>query len=89
MSKHTASAAGGALPKIDRKTIMTRAWAIFRETYRYPQIKFADIGKFCAPAAFNDVVPTIQPEGSVNLFTPFVSHKRLNNRNAMKIEQSV
>jgi hypothetical protein len=47
MTKTTVSAAGGALPKIDRKTIMTRAWAIFRETYRYPQIKFADIGRPC------------------------------------------
>jgi hypothetical protein len=26
---------------------MSRAWAIFRQTYRYPQIKFADIGRHC------------------------------------------
>jgi hypothetical protein len=26
---------------------MRRAWAIFRETYKYPAIKFADIGRKC------------------------------------------
>jgi hypothetical protein len=31
--------------KIDRSTLMTRAWAIFRQTYCYPQIKFSDIGR--------------------------------------------
>jgi hypothetical protein len=31
----------------DRTAIMTRAWEIFRQTYRYPQIKFADIGRDC------------------------------------------
>jgi hypothetical protein len=36
---------GGAVPKIDRAALMRRAWAIFRETYNYPQIKFSDIGR--------------------------------------------
>jgi hypothetical protein len=35
------------MPRIDRKTVMTRAWAIFRQTYCYPQIKFSDIGRRC------------------------------------------
>ena len=35
------------MPKLDRGAIMTRAWAIFRETYRYPQMKFARIGRDC------------------------------------------
>ena len=35
------------MPQIDRRAVMTRAWAIFRHTYRYPQIKFADIGRKC------------------------------------------
>ena len=26
---------------------MSRAWAIFRKTYHYPQVKFADIGRKC------------------------------------------
>ncbi len=47
MTKTTVSAAGGAMPKIDRKAVMTRAWDVFRQTYRYPQIKFSDIGRPC------------------------------------------
>jgi hypothetical protein len=35
------------MPKINRSALMTRAWAIFRQTYRYPQIKFSDIGRKC------------------------------------------
>src|ERR1700688_1906638 len=45
--KSTVSAAGDALPKIDRAAVMSRAWAIFRQTYCYPQIKFSDIGRKC------------------------------------------
>src|ERR1700674_2295085 len=45
--KSTVSAAGEAMPKIDRAVVMTRAWAIFRQTYCYPQIKFSDIGRKC------------------------------------------
>jgi hypothetical protein len=26
---------------------MRRAWAIFRQTYKFPQIKFSDIGRPC------------------------------------------
>jgi hypothetical protein len=47
MSKNTISVNGGAVPKIDRRAVMTRAWAIFRQTYCYPQIKFSDIGRKC------------------------------------------
>jgi hypothetical protein len=32
---------------INRTALMTRAWAIFRQTYSYPQIKFSDIGRKC------------------------------------------
>src|ERR1700741_944110 len=35
------------MPKIDRAALMQRAWAILRETYKYPQIKFKDIGRKC------------------------------------------
>jgi hypothetical protein len=35
------------MPKVDRAGLMTRAWAIFRQTYCYPQIKFSDIGRNC------------------------------------------
>jgi hypothetical protein len=32
---------------LDRTVIMTRAWAIFRQTYNFPAIKFSDIGRKC------------------------------------------
>ena len=32
-------------------TIMARAWAIFRETYNYPRIPFASIGRHCFAAS--------------------------------------
>src|ERR1700676_2919514 len=47
MTKTTVSTASGAMPKINRAALMTRAWAIFRQTYLYPQIKFSDIGRKC------------------------------------------
>lgn len=31
----------------DRAAIMARAWSIFRETYKYPSIKFSSIGWKC------------------------------------------
>jgi hypothetical protein len=30
-----------------KSQMMVRAWEIFRQTYRYPQIRFADIGRDC------------------------------------------
>jgi hypothetical protein len=47
MSKNTSSVNGGAMSNADRKSVMARAWEIFRETYSYPQIKFASIGSKC------------------------------------------
>lgn len=47
MTNTTVSTVGGALPKIDRKEVMTRAWAIFRRTYNFPAIKYSDIGRKC------------------------------------------
>jgi hypothetical protein len=47
MTNSTIPVNGGAMPKVDRKFVMTRAWAIFRKTYHYPQIKFSDIGRPC------------------------------------------
>lgn len=47
MLKDTSSVSGGAMPKIDHAAIMRRAWAIFRQTYKYPLIKFQDIGWKC------------------------------------------
>src|SRR5258708_33586448 len=47
MTKYTCPVSGGAMPRIDRGALMSRAWAIFRQTYCYPQIKFSDIGRDC------------------------------------------
>ena len=46
-TKSTITVNGGAMPKFNRKAIMARAWAIFRETYKYPAIKFSGIGWKC------------------------------------------
>lgn len=45
--KDTVSVNGGAMSKLDRAAIMARAWAIFREAYKYPAIKFSSIGRHC------------------------------------------
>ena len=47
MTNTAVSTGSEAMPKIDRKEVMTQAWAIFRRTYKYPQIKFSDIGRKC------------------------------------------
>ena len=47
MTKPTVSTAGGAMPKVDRADVMRRAWALFRRTYKFPAIKFNDIGRKC------------------------------------------
>lgn len=47
IKKSTIPVNGGAMPKFDRRAIMARAWAIFRETYHYPRIRFASIGRPC------------------------------------------
>ena len=47
MPKNTFSVNGGAMAKIDRAAVMRRAWAIFRQTYKYPLIQFKDIGRSC------------------------------------------
>lgn len=46
-TKSTITVNGGAMPKFNRRAIMARAWAIFRETYKYPAIKFSSIGRAC------------------------------------------
>ena len=46
-TKRTITVNGGAMPKFDRKAILVRAWAIFRETYHYPSVPFLSIGRPC------------------------------------------
>ncbi len=47
MPENTHPVNGGAMPRIDRRAVMARAWEIFRQTYCHPRIKFADIGRKC------------------------------------------
>lgn len=47
MTSTTVSTAGGAMPKVARAEVMRGAWAIFRRTYKFPTIKFKDIGRKC------------------------------------------
>jgi hypothetical protein len=61
MTKNAISVNGGAMPKIDRKFVMTRAWEIFRRAYRYPHIKFSDIGRKCFAWPPGLVMPELPP----------------------------
>ena len=47
MPKTTHPVNGEAMPKTDRAALMRRAWAIFAESYKFPTIKFKDIGRKC------------------------------------------
>jgi hypothetical protein len=44
MTNSTISVNGGAMSNVNRTVIMSRAWAIFRQTYCYPRIKFSSTG---------------------------------------------
>lgn len=46
-TKSTVPVNGGAMPKFNRRAITARAWEIFRDTYKYPAIKFSSIGWKC------------------------------------------
>jgi hypothetical protein len=77
MTKTTVSAAGGAMPKIDRGALMTRAWAIFRQTYKYPQIKFADIGRKCFAWALKQAWVEAREAARVAALSPAVKVERI------------
>lgn len=77
MTKPTVSTAGGAMPKIDRKEVMTRAWALFRRTYKYPQIKFADIGRKCFAWALRQAWVEAREAARVVAMTPTAKADRI------------
>jgi hypothetical protein len=68
---------GGAMPKVDRKFVMTRAWAIFRQTYCYPQIKFSDIGRKCFGWALRQAWVEAREAARVAAMTPEAKAERL------------
>jgi hypothetical protein len=77
MTKPTVSTAGGAMPKIDRGALMSRAWAIFRQTYCYPQIKFSDIGRKCFAWALRQAWVEARETARVAAMTPTAKAERI------------
>src|SRR5258708_22974561 len=77
MAKNTPPVNGGATPKIDRTALMTRAWAIFRQTYCYPQIKFSDIGRKCFAWALRQAWVEAQEAARGAAMTPDATTDRI------------
>jgi hypothetical protein len=77
MTKTTVSTAGGAMPKINRKALMTRAWAIFRRTYNFPQIKFSDIGRKCFAWALRQAWVETREAARIAALSPTVKAERI------------
>jgi hypothetical protein len=72
---------------------MRRAWAIFRQTYKYPLIKFLDIGRNCFAWALRQAwgeargaarvaaIPVqVRAERNPRISVPGISFTRLNRR---------
>jgi hypothetical protein len=83
MTKSTVSTAGGAMPKINRAALMTRAWAIFRRTYCYPQIKFSDIGRKCFAWALRQAWIEAKAAARVAALSPAVKAERIETLQAL------
>jgi hypothetical protein len=80
MIKPTVSAAGGAVSK---RAVMTRAWAIFRQTYNYPQIKFSDIGRKCFAWALRQAWVEAREAARVAALSPAVKAERIETLHAL------
>jgi hypothetical protein len=83
MSKPTVSAAGGAVPKINRKALMSRAWAIFRRTYNFPQIKFSDIGRKCFAWALRQAWVEAREAARIAALSPSAKAERIETLHAL------
>jgi hypothetical protein len=83
MTKTTVSTAGGALPKIDRTALMRRAWAIFSKTYKYPQIKFSDIGRKCFAWALRQAWVEAREAARVAAMSPAAKTERVETLRAL------
>jgi hypothetical protein len=77
MSKSTIPVNGGAISKINRRFVMSRAWAIFRQTYCYPQIKFSDIGRKCFAWALRQAWVEAKEAARVAAMTPAAKADRI------------
>jgi hypothetical protein len=65
------------MPKINRSALMTRAWAIFRRTYKYPQIKFSDIGRRCFAWALRQAWVEAREAARLTALSPVVRAERI------------
>jgi hypothetical protein len=83
MTKITVSTAGGAMPKINRSALMTRAWVIFRQTYKYPQIKFSDIGRKCFAWALRQAWVEAREAARLVALSPAVKAERIETLHAL------
>jgi hypothetical protein len=83
MTKSTTSVSGEAMPKINRASVMTRAWAIFRQTYNYPQIKFSDIGRKCFAWALRQAWVEAREAARVAALSPVVKADRIETLQAL------
>jgi hypothetical protein len=77
MTKTTVSMVGGAMPKFDRAALMRRAWAIFRQTYLYPQIKFSDIGRPCFAWALRQALVEAKEAARLAVLSPAAKADRI------------
>jgi carotenoid cleavage dioxygenase-like enzyme len=77
MTNSTIPVNGGAISKVDRKFVMTRAWAIFRQIYKYPQIKFSDIGRRCFAWALRQAWVEAREAARVAAMTPAAKAERI------------
>jgi hypothetical protein len=65
------------MPKVDRKALMTLAWAIFRRTYKFPQIKFSDIGRRCFAWALRQAWVESRAAARLAAMTPTAKAERI------------
>jgi len=77
MTKPTVPAAGEAMPRINRSAVMIRAWAIFRQTYLYPRIKFSAIGRKCFAWALRQAWAEIREASRTKAMAPAVKAERI------------
>jgi len=67
----------GTAFKINRAPLMSRAWAIFRQTYCYPQIKFSDIGRHCFAWALKQAWVEAKEAARVAALSPVAKAERI------------
>src|SRR5260370_6364435 len=69
----------GAIPMkpLIQQDAMRRAWAIFRRTYNFPQIKFSDIGRKCFAWALRQAWVEAREAARVAAMTPEATTDRI------------